>query len=322
MNEVKTSAWELAPNPLGALQESIEQALRAHCPRSKPSTWARPDWSPRATELLAGARRARRRYTAAHIEEDRQEAKHLANQLKKEMRRNARNHWRRIVQDISEAVKQGGKKGLWKLSQWSRKRAGKPHEDPHLPALREHPDEKGTTDDTERTRLLAKRFFPGPPQADLSDIASEPQPTRTLDITEEVTVEEIRSLLHSLPNDKTPGPDEIPNEALKILSPTIERDLAYATSKAFSDGTLPKRFNESTTVVLRKEGKGDYTLTGSYRPIALENTLAKLIEKALANRLTDAAEEHALLPWNQMGARKNRSTLSIIELVTIYVEIV
>ena len=48
-------------------------------------------------------------------------------------------------------------------------------------------------------------------------------------------------------------------------------------------------------MVLRKEGKGDYTLTGSYRPIALENTLAKLVEKALTNRILDAAEEHTLL---------------------------
>jgi Reverse transcriptase (RNA-dependent DNA polymerase)/Endonuclease-reverse transcriptase len=320
VNEVRTSAWERAPNPLGALQESIEQALQAHCPRSRPSLWARPDWSPRAAELLAGVRRARRRYTTAHIEEDRQEAKHLSNQLKKEMRRNARNHWRRVVQDVSEAARQGGKKGLWKLSQWSRKVAGKPHEDSHLPALREHPDDKGTSDDAERTRLLAKKFFPGPPQADLSDIAGEAQPTRTLNVAEEVSLEEIRGLIHSLPNNKTPGPDEIPNEVLKILGPTIEQDLARAISKAFAEGSLPARFNESTTVALRKEGKGDYTLTGSYRPIALENTLAKLVEKALANRITSAAEEHTLLPWNQMGARKDRSTLSAIGLVTTCVE--
>ena len=240
-------------------------------------------------------RRARRRYTARHMEEDRQEAKHLSNQLKKEMRRNARNHWRRIVQEVSEAAQQGGR-GLWKLSKWSRKVAGKPHEDPHLPALRDHPDKEGTLDDVERTRLLAKRFFPDPPQADLSDIASEAQPTHTLEIDEEVTLEEIRGLLNSLPNNKAPGPDEIPNEILKALGPTIEQGLAGAISEAFASGSLPSRYNESTTVVLRKEGKGDYTLTSSYRPITLENTLVKLVEKALANRIINAAEEHALLP--------------------------
>ena len=211
------------------------------------------------------------------------------------MRRNARNHWRRIVQEISELAQQGGKKGLWKLSRWSRKVVGKPHEDPHLLALRESPDAEGTTDNTERTRLLVKKFFPGPPQADLSDIASDTQPTRMLDIDKEVTIEEVRSLLSSLPNNKTPGPDEIPNEILKILGPTIKQGLAHAISKSFAEGSLPTRFNESTIVVLRKEGKGDYTLTGSYRPIALENILAKLVEKALTNRILDVAEEYTLL---------------------------
>jgi hypothetical protein len=75
-------------------------------------------------------------------------------------------------------------------------------------------------------------------------------------------------------------------------------------SEHFASGTLPAELKESTTVVLRKEQKKDYSLPGSYRPIALENTLAKLMEKLMANRLAAAVEEHGLLPWNQMGARK------------------
>ena len=47
--------------------------------------------------------------------------------------------------------------------------------------------------------------------------------------------------------------------------------------------------------VLRKEGKADYLLLGSYRPIALENTLSKILERVIADRMVDTAEEHALL---------------------------
>ena len=77
---------------------------------------------------------------------------------------------------------------------------------------------------------------------------------------------------------------------------------------------------ESITVILRKEGKKDYSLPGSYQPIALENTITKLIEKVLANRLTRIAEEGNLIPWNQIGARKERSTSSAIGLITTCVE--
>ena len=91
-------------------------------------------------------------------------------------------------------------------------------------------------------------------------------------------------------------------------------------SRAFAHGELPSSYKESITIVLRKEGKKDYSLPGSYRPISLENALAKVVEKALANRIIDAAEEYNLLSWNQMGARRDRSTLSAIGLLNTCVE--
>ena len=49
-------------------------------------------------------------------------------------------------------------------------------------------------------------------------------------------------------------------------------------------------------VVLYKEGKADYLLLGSYRPIALENTLSKILERIIAECIVNIAEEHTLLP--------------------------
>jgi hypothetical protein len=68
-------------------------------------------------------------------------------------------------------------------------------------------------------------------------------------------------------------------------------------SKLLADDMMLIRFRESTTLALRKEGKKDYSLLGSYHLIALENTLAKVVEKVLTNRLSLATEEHSLLPW-------------------------
>jgi hypothetical protein len=63
----------------------------------------------------------------------------------------------------------------------------------------------------------------------------------------------------------------------------------------FVSSTLPKSYKESTTIALRKEGKKDYSLPRSYRPIALENTLAKVVEKALTNYIIEVAEQYKLL---------------------------
>jgi hypothetical protein len=48
-------------------------------------------------------------------------------------------------------------------------------------------------------------------------------------------------------------------------------------------------------IALRKPGKKNYTLPAAYRPITLENMIAKIIEKMIANRITDTAETHELL---------------------------
>ena len=61
-------------------------------------------------------------------------------------------------------------------------------------------------------------------------------------------------------------------------------------------------------------------LPGSYRLITLENTLVKVVEKIIVNRLSLAAEQYELLPWTQIGARKERSTLSAIGLLTSCVQ--
>ena len=49
-------------------------------------------------------------------------------------------------------------------------------------------------------------------------------------------------------------------------------------------------------VVLRKPGKGDYTVPGAYRPISLLNTLGKLLEAVMAKRLSYYVEKYGLLP--------------------------
>ena len=48
-------------------------------------------------------------------------------------------------------------------------------------------------------------------------------------------------------------------------------------------------------VVLYKEGKADYLLLGSYRPIALENTLSKILKRVIVEYIVDIAKKHALL---------------------------
>jgi len=121
---------------------------------------------------------------------------------------------------------------------------------------------------------------------------------RALNISPTILIEEISKLIRSLPNGKALGPDGILNEVLKMVALVIIKDLVEVASYCFTNGTIPESLKESITVVLRKEGKKNYSLLGSYRPIALKNTLAKVLEKYIANIILEVAEEYGLFPWN------------------------
>lgn len=80
-------------------------------------------------------------------------------------------------------------------------------------------------------------------------------------------------------------------------------------------GYNPRHFQQSVTVTLRKGGPRDFRLPKSYRPIALMNTLGKLLESIVASRISWAVEEHRLLPNTHLGGRRGISVDHAIQLI-------
>jgi len=111
-----------------------------------------------------------------------------------------------------------------------------------------------------------------------------------------MTTEEMARTISRLLNNTVLGLDGILNEALKTCGPLIVPWLVDVARACFVIGYYPRLGRSMTTVVLWKEGKADYLIPGSYCPIALENTLSKILEKVIADCIVDMAEEHALLP--------------------------
>jgi len=110
-----------------------------------------------------------------------------------------------------------------------------------------------------------------------------------LNISPTILIEEISKFIRSLLNKKVLRLDGIPNKVLKVAALVIIKDLIEAASYYFTSGIILKSLKEFITVVLYKEGKKDYSLLGSYRLITLKNTLAKVLEKHIANIIFKAA---------------------------------
>jgi hypothetical protein len=66
-------------------------------------------------------------------------------------------------------------------------------------------------------------------------------------------------------------------------------------------GHWPAEFKATTTVVIPKSGKPLYDTPKLFRPIVLLNTLGKMFEKMLSNRLKFEAAEHRVLHPNKFG---------------------
>ena len=92
--------------------------------------------------------------------------------------------------------------------------------------------------------------------------------------------------LEKLLNGKALGLNKIANKVLKEVYKELAPYLVEAFTVIVYLGYYPKIKKSITTVALCKDGKADYSLINSYRPIALENTIAKVYEKLLATLIS------------------------------------
>lgn len=69
-------------------------------------------------------------------------------------------------------------------------------------------------------------------------------------------------------------------------------------------GHHPEKWKKARGVLLEKERKRDFTLVKSYRVISLLNCMGKILEKVIAEQLSQFCEESLKLHFGQMGARK------------------
>ena len=209
-------------------------------------------------------------------------------------------------------------KKIWKMAKWARGDTNQRSTPPQFPAIK---DKEGTLQETleGKAKALAQEFFPEPTPVDLSDIPNTVYPEE-IPVDCEITPGEVQKIFSQLAAYKAPGPDQIPNLFLKQTKTELSELVAPFMQACIQKGYLPKPFKTSTTVVLRKPQKPDYSKAWAYRPIALLNTISKVLEALVAKRLSTEAEERNLFPQHQMGARPGRSTISALELITEQVQ--
>ena len=164
-----------------------------------------------------------------------------------------------------------------------------------------------------KSTALAKGFFPPKPAE--SSVQNSTRYPKQCQGGVKITAEQIRKQLCKLKPYKAPGLDGIPNVVLMKCVDLLTGSLLNIYNAMFKCKLMYKLWKTFITVVLRKPGKPRYDAPKAYRPIALLNTLWKVLMAIVASQLTFITEKHQLLPANHFGGRPGRTMTDAMHLL-------
>ena len=128
------------------------------------------------------------------------------------------------------------------------------------------------------------------------------------DININITKTELTEQIHLLNNKKVSvGMDGISNIMIQHLPNNMIDILLVIFNKCWIEGCIPSIWKESIVVPIPKPDKSKDDIN-NYRPISLTSHISKLMERIIIQRLNHFCSINNIIPINQAGFRKGRST--------------
>ena len=141
----------------------------------------------------------------------------------------------------------------------------------------------------------------------LDDLPTIPSCT---DLDTPPTLEEVVSALKGMKPRKAAGPDGVPAELLTHGGTALHTFLHEIITVIWENAAVPNSWKDAILITIYKN-KGDKSLCGNSRGIALLGTAGKVFARILLKRLVNTISE-SVLPESQCGFRANRSTIDMI----------
>jgi reverse transcriptase-like protein len=236
--------------------------------------------------------------------------KEFSRKKKKAIKDARRADWRRAVHEAKDKGR-----GIWGLVRWAKERSHLPSEPPTVPPLARasRPREPATTFEDKVTAFY-ERFCPPEPEGSDIGVQDRDYPAE-VEPMPQVTEGMVVDALAKMAPFKAPGADGIAMGFLQAMGKPIVCALQSLTQACWDWQYVPDVFRIARIVPLRKLGRGKYWEVKNWRPISLLNTIGKVMEAVTARCLQDIAENHGLLPNTQMGARREHSTETAIDML-------
>ena len=123
-----------------------------------------------------------------------------------------------------------------------------------------------------------------------------------------ITCSEVKKVIYNLKLGKSAGPDRILNEVIKHSHKVLIKSYVKIYNLILNTGCYPESWKESFIVSLYKSG--DKSDPNNYRGISLSNSLPKIVNAVLNNRLIKVIDKQ--LSNSQFGFRENHRTADSI----------
>ena len=121
---------------------------------------------------------------------------------------------------------------------------------------------------------------------------------------------EFRSTITKYNVLSTPSPDKLVWKHLKhiLRDKLCLKSIINITNACLDINYWPSHFKTLTTIVILKSNKTSYNIPKLFRSIVLLNTLGKLIEKVIGDRLQFYVISNNFIHQSQLGGLKFKST--------------
>ena len=294
----------------GAIQSAADQ----HVPSLKLSPYTKRWWSPELTALRkkkCHLKAKSYRLRAQLLHPVHEEARHAASEYASKIECAKKKHWEDWLERVDT-------ENVWTAHKYIN---GTPTDGgiTRIPTLKTTangtPRELDNNED--KSKLLYETFFPPPPTDPLADHPTEypPPVCEFIPITDQQIIRAIRRLSPF----KAPGPNGICNVVFIKCADMLVQWMGHLFRATFTFHVFPDEWLTSKTVVIRKPGRPDYSAPKAYRPIALLDTMSKILSSCVTETLVWIAMSHNLLPSTHFGGLPGRSTTDSLHLLTKFV---
>ena len=294
----------------GSVTEAIQSTIREQVPVTELTSKSKCWWTKELTQMRSRSNKLGRQSYRHRNELDHAihaQHKEAAKRYEGTLEYNRKQHWRDWLERADEP-------DIWTANRYitaPTTDGGKAR----IPVLKYKVERQEISARTngEKSDALAKSFFP-PKPVENADQTSTKYPQQCQGGVK-ITAEQIHKQLRKLKLYKAPGPDGILNIVLTKCADVLIDRLLSIYDAMFERKLMYKPWKSFVTVVLRKPGKPRYDVPKAYRPIALLNTLWKVLTAVVAEQLTFVTEKHQLLPANHFGGRPGCTTTDAMHLL-------